>query len=75
MAAIKADDMFKWIFLNENGRSLIKISLKFVLGNPINNKPAMVQIMAWHQPGDNPLSERMLTQFTDAYMWHWGEMS
>ena len=30
MAAILADDIFKWIFLNENGRIPIQISLKFV---------------------------------------------
>ena len=24
--------------------------------------------MAWHQPGDKPLSEPMLTNFTDTYM-------
>ena len=28
--------------------------------------------MAWHQIGDKPLSLPMLTQFTDAYMWHLG---
>ena len=70
MAAIVADDMFKWIFLNENGKIPIKISLKFVPRSPIDNKPALVQIMAWRRPSDKPLSEPMLTQFTDAYMWH-----
>ena len=70
MAAIVADDMFKWIFLNENGRILIQISLKFVPRGPIDNKPALVQIMAWRRPGDKPLSEPMLTQFTYAYMPH-----
>ena len=29
-------DIFKWIFLNENARILIKISLKFILYGPIN---------------------------------------
>ena len=70
MAAIVADDMFKWIFLNEKGRIPIEISLKFVPRSPIDNKPALVQIMAWRRPGDKPLSEPMLTQFTDAYMRH-----
>ena len=45
MAAILADDIFKWIFLNENGRNLIQISLKFVSKSPIDNKPALVQAM------------------------------
>ena len=37
-----ADDIFKCIFLNENVRILIKISLKFVPKDPIINIPAMV---------------------------------
>ena len=55
-----ADYIFKWIFLNENVRISIKISLKFVPKGPINNIPALVQIMAWHRPGDKPLSEPMM---------------
>ena len=37
----------------------IKISLKFVFKGPIDNIPALVQIMAWRRPGDKPLSEPM----------------
>ena len=48
-----ADDTFKRIFLNENVRIPIKISMKFVPKGPINNIPALVQIMAWRRPGDN----------------------
>ena len=55
-----ADDIFKCIFLNENEWISIKISLKFVPKGPINKIPALVQIMAWHRPGDKPLSEPML---------------
>ena len=54
------DDIFKCIFLNENVWILIKISLKFVPKGPINNIPALVQIMAWRRPGDKPLSEPMM---------------
>ena len=68
MAAILADDIFKRIFLNENVRILIKISLKFVPKGPIDNKSALVREMAWRQVGDKPLSEAILTRFTDAYM-------
>ena len=42
-----ADDTFKRIFFNENGGISIKISLKFVPKGPINNIPALVQVMAW----------------------------
>ena len=55
-----ADDTFKRIFVNENVKILIEISLKFVPKGPINNIPALVQIMAWRRPGDKPLSERMM---------------
>ena len=54
------DDIFKCIFLNESIWILIEISLKFVPKGPINNIPALVQIMAWHRPGDKPLSEPIL---------------
>ena len=35
-------------------------ALKFVPKGPINNIPALVQIMAWRLPGDKPLSEPMM---------------
>ena len=54
------DDIFKWIFLNENVWISIKVSLKFVPKIPINNIPALVQIMAWRRSGDKPLSEPMM---------------
>ena len=40
------DDIFKWIFLNENIWIWLNISLKFVPKDPINNIPALVQKMA-----------------------------
>ena len=55
-----ADDSFKCIVLNENVWILIKISLNFAPEGPMNNIPALVQIMAWHHPGDKPLSEPMM---------------
>ena len=70
MDAILADNIFKWIFLNENGRILIQISLKFVPRSPIDNNPALVQVMVWRRAGDKPLPEPMMTQFTEAYMRH-----
>ena len=56
----KADDIFKCIFLKENVCIPTKISLKFVPKGPINNIPALVQIMACRRPGDKPLSETMI---------------
>ena len=39
---------------------LIKMSLKFVPKVPINNIPALVQIMAWKRPVNKPLSEPIM---------------
>ena len=50
------DDIFKCIFLNENVLISIQISLKFVSKGPINNIPALIQIMACRRPSDKPLS-------------------
>ena len=55
-----ADDVFTCIFLNGNAWMLLKISLKFVPKVPINNIPALVQILAWRRSGDKPLSEPIL---------------
>ena len=55
-----ADDTFKCIFLNENVWIPIEITQKFVPNHPINNIPALGQIMAGHRPGDKPLSESMM---------------
>ena len=55
-----ADDVFKRIFFNENVWILIKISLKVVPKGPIDNIPALVQIMACRRSGDKPLSEPMM---------------
>ena len=54
------DDTFQRIYLNKNVWFPIKISLRFVPKGPINNIPALVQIMAWRCPGDKPLYEPMM---------------
>ena len=61
------DDIFRCIFMNEKFCILVRISLKFVPKCPIDNNPALVQIMAWRQIGNKPLSEPMLTWITDTY--------
>ena len=52
-----ADNIFKYIFLNENVWISIKISMNFFPEVRINNIAALVQIRAWRRPGDKPLSE------------------
>ena len=53
--------IFKCILLNEKWIS-IEISLTFISNRPINNIPALVQIMAWCQPDDKPWSEAMMVR-------------
>ena len=55
-----ADDMFKCIFLIENVRISINISMKFVPKVQINNIPALVPIMAWRPLGDKSFSEPIM---------------
>ena len=57
-----ADAIFKCIFLNEHAWMPIKIALKFVPQGPINNIPTLVQIMAWHRPGNKPLLWPMMVR-------------
>ena len=59
------DDTFKCVFLNENVLIAIKNSWEFFPKGPINNIPALSKIMDWHLPGDKPLSEPMMVNFTD----------
>ena len=66
MAAILADDIFKWIFLNENGR----IQSQIVPKSAIDNMPPLVQVMAWCRTGDKPLPKPMMTHFTTATLQH-----
>ena len=61
MADNLAEDISKCIYIND--------FFYFDMG-PIDNRPALVQLIAWHRTGDKPLSEPSLTQFTDAYMRH-----
>ena len=76
MAAIMAYDNFKCIFLNENDRIFIRISLKFVLRSPIDNKTALVQVMAWRQAiiciKADPVHWQIYTALGGDELTHWG---
>ena len=56
------------IFLNENVWIPIEISLKFVPKGPIDNIPALVQIMAWRRSGG---LDELKTPNTSAYYHGW----
>ena len=58
-------ELTRWIdhnlvFHEEGFRMLLTILLKNIDNGPINNIPALVQIMAWRRPGARPLSEPMV---------------
>ena len=55
-----ADDIFKFNFLYKNWCILIQILLKFVVKGPINNMPALVQIIAQCWTGNKSLSEPLM---------------
>ena len=63
MAVSLADEIFNRIFLNENVWVANEIS-QFSKG-PINNKPTLLQVLAWGGKRDKPLPEPKLTQFID----------
>ena len=50
-------NVFSWMKMYEFH---LKVWLKFVPKVPVNNIPALVQIMAWRHLGDKPLSEPMM---------------
>ena len=49
--------------------------MKFVSKGLIDNKSALVRVMAWRRTDDKPLSEPLLNQFTDACRCHLGKLS
>ena len=56
--------------MNEKFCISIQISMMFAPRGPVDNKPALIQVMAWRLIGAKPLPEQMLIQFIDAYMQH-----
>ena len=70
-----AEDIFKCIFLNEIDRIPNQISLRSAPRSPIDNTPALFQVMAWRRTGDKSSLESMMTPFMDEYIRHLGEMS
>ena len=63
MDAFLAENIFKYILLNENDTIPIPFSAKFVPRSPIDNKPALVQVLVWRRKGSKLLPEPMMTQF------------
>ena len=57
-----SDDIFKRIFLNENGQISTNNYLHSIPHGLVNYNKALVQIMAWFRPGDEPLSEPIMVR-------------
>ena len=51
---------FHMHFSNENILISIRISQSVITKGPINNIPALFQIMAWPRPGNKPLSQPIM---------------
>ena len=47
---------------------IYEFSPKFAPKGPVNNIPALAQIMAWRRTGDKPLSEPMLASLLTQYV-------
>ena len=63
---------FLWMKSLYFGRNLTGLFQLTITQGPIDNNPALVQIMASCHIGDKPLSDPMLTRFNDEYMLPWG---
>ena len=72
MAVILTDDKFKDITLIKTTEFRFEFQRNLFPGAPVDNEQALVQVMALCRTGDKPLPEVMLTQFTDAFMRHYG---
>ena len=67
MADILETVFYKCFYVTVNYYILIQISSKFVLNDTIDNNSGLIQVMAWHQAGNKPLPEPMLTKLK--YVW------
>ena len=65
-----ADDFLWCDLLKENACNFIQISLQSVPMGANYHKSALIQVMAWRYAGDKPLLAPMLTQLTDACLYH-----
>ena len=68
------DDNFNGVFVIENVWISIAISLKSNPKGPVDEKSAIVQVMAGSGTGDKPFLESMTTRFNDTYIRHQASM-
>ena len=65
MDVILKNDILKRIFLHENIIISIQMPLQIVFKGVIDNKSALIQVMAWRRTGDMLLHEAMMTRFSE----------
>ena len=53
----------------------VTLQTQCVPNGPVDNDPALLQVMVWHQTVAKPLSGPMLTYFNDAYIRHSASIS
>ena len=80
--------MFAWLLVAYQGHKWLHIKVIIVneffyfdsnstyifFSGPTNDKPALVQINAWCQTSNKPLSESAMADFIDAYVRHSASM-
>ena len=64
------DDIFRYAISNANICILIHISPKFVLDYLVDNKSALVQVMAWRRTGAKPIPGLILNIMYDTLWRH-----
>ena len=63
-----ADEVLEYNLLKGHVWISPKISLKFVPKGQMNNIPALVHVMPWHQSGDRPLYEPVMVNYWRIYV-------
>ena len=69
------DGILELIFLYDNCWILVSTQEKCLPEGPINNKPVLVQTIAWHWIGDRPMSEPIMVEVADQCMCNSASMS
>ena len=65
IASIFSSDIFKYTFLSEN--CFIPILPEFAPNGPVDFTSPFAHLMAWHRTRFMPISQSMMTYFTDIY--------
>ena len=59
--------ILKYILVTENDCIPIWISQMFISNDLIGKKSTMLRVIVWHRKGGRPLSEPVMTHYSDAH--------